>query len=187
MWNQKERDLKSQLSAGESLLWSGEPKQGLLLRPSDAYAIPFSLLWGGFAIFWNVTVNLSGSPIFFRLWGLPFLVIGLHMIVGRFFVDAWQRRKTQYGVTNERVIIFSGLLSRNTKSISLRTLTDLTINERRDGSGTITFGPANAPSSYWGMRSSLSWGQNVVTTPEFECIPNAKRVYDLIRDAQSKV
>ena len=64
--------LQTELSSGESLLWTGRPKQGLLLRGSDVIMIPFSLVWGGFAIFWEYTAYTSEAPFFFPFiwWGI---------------------------------------------------------------------------------------------------------------------
>src|SRR5689334_10419235 len=94
------------LLTGERLLWSGQPKQGIALSTRDTFLIPVSLIWGGFAIIWNAMVwlgpfdtNSAGEPDwFFKLWGLPFLVIGLYLIAGRFFHDAHIRKKLLYGV-----------------------------------------------------------------------------------------
>src|SRR5262245_49645079 len=117
--------LHTELGRGERLLWSGQPKQGLRLRPTDAAQIPFSLLWGGFAIFWETMVIAGGAPFFFRLWSIPFVLIGLYMIAGRFFVDAVQRANTHYAITNERVLIVSGWLTRNVRTLSLQNLSDV--------------------------------------------------------------
>jgi hypothetical protein len=182
MWNEQKRVLDSQLASGEVLLWSGQPRQGLFLKSTDALAIPFSLMWGGFAIFWNFGVWSSGAPVFFRLWGIPFLVIGLYMIVGRFFVDARQRSKTFYGVTNERIIIVSGVFSTSIKSLSLRTLTDVSVIESRDLSGTITFGPASQAT--WWSGLPFQTGRNGPVYPVFDSITGAKRVYEIIENAQ---
>jgi len=172
------------LDSGESLIWSGAPHRGLALRSSDAYMIPFSLLWGGFAIFWEAGVLRTNGPntAFMSIWGIPFVLAGLYLIVGRFFVDAGIRAKTFYGLTNRRAIIISGLFSRTINSLPLRTLTDISLQERSDRSGTILLGRPQ-PYSSWG--SGMRWpGGSQYSTPAFEMIPNAKTVHDQLLEAQ---
>ena len=172
------------LDSGESLIWSGTPRRGLALRSSDAYMIPFSLLWGGFAIFWEAGVLRTNGPntAFMSIWGIPFVLAGLYLIVGRFFVDAGIRAKTFYGLTNRRAMIISGLFSRTINSLPLRTLTDISLQERSDRSGTILLG---RPQPYSSWRSGMRWpGGSQYSTPAFEMIPNAKTVHDQLLEAQ---
>jgi hypothetical protein len=181
MYTLPEETIRNELSSSETMLWSGEPRQGMFLRGSDAFLIPFSLMWGGFAIFWEVGVVKSNAPPFFALWGIPFVAIGLYMIFGRFWVDARQRAKTVYGITSERIIIVSGLFSTQTKSLNLRTLTDVSLTEKANGIGTITFGPV----PFWQSMYGPSWpGTGAQSVPQFEMIADAKRVYEIIRNAQ---
>jgi hypothetical protein len=175
-------EVRRQLGSGERLLWSGQPRQGLILRGSDIFLIPFSLLWGGFAFFWEWEVIHSDAPPFFVLWGVPFVLIGIYLIAGRFFVEAKQRAQTCYAVTNERILIISGLFRRTIKSLSLRTMTDVSLSESANGEGSITFGAASAISSMFGGFSSWPGMNN--QAPRFDVIPNAKSVYDTIRAAQ---
>ena len=181
MWNEQKRFLDSQLSLGEFLLWSGQPRQGIFLRATDAYLIPFSLLWCGFAIFWETGVIYSEAPFFFRLWGIPFVLIGLYMVIGRFFVDWKQRAKTYYGVTNERVIIVSGIFSKQVKSMNLKTLFNISLDEKSNGSGTITFG-LSIPNSSW--NNSPFFRRNEPEVPCFDSIQDVKKVYEIIRNAE---
>jgi len=176
-----EREITRQLEPGERLLWSGSPREGLVLRPSDAFLIPFSLMWGGFAIVWEFMAFRSGAPFFFPLWGVPFVLVGLYLIVGRFFVDAAMRSRTAYGLTDRRILIIAGLFSRSIKSVALKTLTDITLTERRDRSGTISFGPLSSVARFYGG----SWpGASATLPPCFELIPGAKEVHARIRQAQ---
>jgi hypothetical protein len=172
-----------ELGTGERLLWSGQPKQGVVFRTSDWFMTPFSLLWGGFAFFWEWQVLQSDAPAFFALWGIPFVLIGLHLIFGRFMVEARQRASTLYGVTNERVLIISGLFSRKIKSLALRTLSDLSLSEYSNGEGTISFGGGTPFSSWFGGFSGWP-GMEAYLGPRFELISNAKSIYNVIRDAQ---
>jgi hypothetical protein len=182
MQSEIERVLRPELESGEKLLWSGQPRQGLRLQPSDAALIPFSLMWGGFALFWEFSVFQDGAPIFFRLWGIPFVLVGLYLIAGRFFVDAWQRGRTFYGITNERVLIVSGLFQKQVKSLALRSLSDVTLSERGDRSGSITFG--GTPTLYRWFAGSGWPGIDKQLPPSFDSIENARQVYAQIQNAQ---
>lgn len=171
------------LDAGESLIWSGGPREGIVLRPSDAYLIPFSLLWGGFAIFWEAGVLHMGGPnaAFMSIWGIPFVLLGLYLIAGRFFIDARIRARTFYGLTDRRAIIISGLFSRTVNSLPLRTLSDISLQERSDRSGTILLG---RPYPYSSWMSGMRWpGMTQYSTPAFEMIPNAKAVHAQLLEA----
>ncbi len=54
--------LQPYLLSGERILWTGQPDPRRLVGGKDAYLIPFSLMWGGGAVFWEAAVLLSGAP-----------------------------------------------------------------------------------------------------------------------------
>jgi hypothetical protein len=194
MWNGSvglgDPTIQAELKSGETLLWSGQPRGGIRFRSSDIFLIPFSLMWGGFAIFWEIMAlgmafgvhsAVRGPSAFiyiFPLWGIPFVVVGLYLMVGRFFVDAKSRERTHYAVTNERVIIVSTLFSRKVQSIPLRQIPELTLSESADGSGTIAFGSTLVGAG------AYSDGARRYQPPSFEMIERVREVYDIVQDAQ---
>lgn len=174
--------IQGELEAGEQLLWAGRPLQGIRLRRSDLFMIPFSLLWGGFAFFWEWTVMQENGPLVAQLFGLPFVLVGLYMIAGRFFLEAKQREKTFYGISNERLIIASGLCRKRVTSLNLATLSNISLTEESNGSGTITFGPSSLVGPWFGR---MPWpGAESFLGPSFDLLEDAKAIYQRIRDAQ---
>src|SRR4051812_28676436 len=118
----------SRLMPGERVLWSGQPAQGLQLSPRDIFLIPFSVLWCGFAFFWEGSVISQGAPPFFMLWGIPFIAVGLFVSVGRFFLDAWARASMHYAVTDRRILISRARPTASFQALSLETLPDARIS-----------------------------------------------------------
>jgi hypothetical protein len=176
-----QRLLQPSLLPGERPLWTGRPQRGLKLRWSDLYLIPFSLLWGGFAIFWNVMVWTTDAPFFFALWGLPFLAVGLYLIAGRFLHDALLRSSLLYAVTNRRVIVLRTRFGRGLRSAELGHLPVLELDEHAGGRGTVRFDvdpvqQAFGRSSGWGAWTPAA-GKRLI----FERIERPRLVYDLIR------
>lgn len=97
-----------ELQPGEHLLWSGTSDPAVLFTPRDAFLIPFSLLWCGFAVFWVTAAAQSGAPLFAVLFGSVFVLLGLHLVVGRFIVKRHRKRTTAYAVTDRRALMTNG-------------------------------------------------------------------------------
>jgi Bacterial PH domain len=139
---------QSELQPGESLYWSGLANPGraaLTALPASLFGVPFA----GFALFWitmayNGThaMSKSSSNAFtrgfsiFPLFGLPFLLIGLGIVLS----PLWAYLKglsTTYAVTNQRVMIISGSGTRSVKSCTPADIVSVDHRERPDGSGDV--------------------------------------------------
>jgi hypothetical protein len=59
-----EERFRPYLLDGERIRWSGQPDPSRLFGLADRVLIPFSVMWGGFALFWEAMVLLSmgGGP-----------------------------------------------------------------------------------------------------------------------------
>ncbi|MCW6510666.1 PH domain-containing protein [Lichenifustis flavocetrariae] len=170
------------LLRGEEVVWWGRPRQGLLLTPRDALLIPFSLLWGGFAIFWETMVLRTEAPGFMALWGLPFVLVGLFLIFGRFFLDSWLRARIYYAVTKQRILIARSGPWPSFKALHLDRLPEVTLNEERAGRGTIRFGSSTRGWNSWNGRAGAGeWIAALDSRPQFLSIADAKRVFGIIQ------
>ncbi len=162
--------ISRRLEPDEQLLWAGRPRLGVLLRPSDAFMIPFSLVWGGFAFVWEYLALSSEEP-WFGLFGIPFVLAGWHLMVGRFIADARLRRTLFFGVSTRRIIVVSGDEGEDVISLPLASLREPQLTVRADGSGTIEFEEADRPSDAGACN--------------LRDINDARAVYDAIRRARN--
>jgi hypothetical protein len=178
---QSSQQFQPYLFSGERILWTGRPRQGVSLTTRDTYLIPLSLLWGGFALFWNIGVWSfpgNGPPLFFRLFGLPFLFIGLYLIIGRLFHDAYIRKNMFYAVTDRRILVLRG---RKITSLDIDRLPRLELSEHRDGTGTLAFEAGN--NAYRSGTNGFSWWLPALNSSvQFFRIAEPRRVYEIIRN-----
>jgi len=183
-----EDELRSHLDSGEKLLWAGRPAQGMVVTtPRDWSVIAFGVVWLGFAVH-NVWPTKAPdplkSPVPFALFvatGLLSIGIGIYLLVGRFFADRLYRSRLIYGVTDRRAIIIRGLRRRSVQSIYLSSLSALTLDERRDGSGTIYFG--DQPSY---LRGASGIGSLQGFGTQFFRIADVKQVYTIVHEAMQR-
>ncbi|MBT8158973.1 MULTISPECIES: hypothetical protein [Arthrobacter] len=139
------------LRQGEQLLWAGQPDPRVRFTRADAFLVPFSVLWGGFAVFWEGAAITTVREPLFIIWGIPFVVVGLYFIFGRFIFKKRRKIATIYGLTNSRAIVCTGNRSvADSPVIGMPTKVD----RARDGRHvSVTFG-------YQGLIGLLGMYQN---------------------------
>ncbi len=176
--------ITGELEAGETVLWSAQPRQGIILCSSDALMIPFSLLWGGFALSWEYEVISSDAPWLMAFLGLPFVVIGLYLIAGRFYYDAMLRKKTFYGITERRIIMLSGIWKKQALYISIIDIESVTAVKNSNGSGEIILGPADdqaAEAINSAFQNQVPIPGQEATSPRLNNLVNVDTPYAIIQ------
>jgi hypothetical protein len=178
--------IRGELSPSERLLWAGRPRQGIVFRGSDWFAIPITILWVAFFVFAIINVITEspevGAAVMGSIMMSLFLLVGIGFGVGRFLIDRWLRARTTYGISSERVLIVCQCFGRKVKSLYLETLTDLALTEYANGSGTIVFGPRGSKSDFYNQTGwhVIGWESR----PLFELREGARRVHEMVRDAR---
>jgi hypothetical protein len=133
-----------ELSPSEDVLWTGSPVRYPVFDRQDAFLVPVSIFFFGFAIVWETIALRSGAPFFFDLWGLPFIAIGFYLAIGRLLVRQIMLRSVVYTITNQRIIMrWTGMGNERERSRYLDHLEPPVVAESDDGVGTIRFGSAN--------------------------------------------
>jgi hypothetical protein len=128
------------LLPGETLLWSGLPIQGCYFQQGDWFFTLFAFFWTGFASFWQYCVLRTPNSLPSLFIGIPFILIGLYIMIGRFFVDTYERSSTRYGLTPKRVLIVRGKRNLRISSHILKDLDEISLRPETNDRGTIIFG-----------------------------------------------
>lgn len=180
--------VERQLSSGERIEWVGRPDPKKHIVRGDLFLIPFSLMWGGFTVVWEVAA-IAGGQLFMMLWGIPFLAVGLYMILGRFIYKAARKRRTTYAVTNRRVLsIIRGRHGESVDATYLRSIPNISTNAAAGGRGSVEFG-LSSPAAGWYANTGMEFfarGQMSSVGISFYDIDDPRGVADLVerlRDA----
>ncbi len=179
-------DIRERLDRGEKLLWEGRPAQGLMLRPFDVVAIPFSLVWGGFVLFFFVAglSAPSGSAHPSRWRSFPSAFSRLVFVSVAIYITVWPLRlrcspPCAHAIRDYRIPRAHSLGVFHLDAQVDAALADLPIDVSGHDRGSLKFGPGYGFSLF--RRHRGIWGWAIFM---FERIENVHEVYNLVRDVQ---
>lgn len=171
--------------AGELIRWVGMSPAGRMFL----YSTPVWLMgipWLAFSLFWEATVigglfGLKGAPRgmpsgmgwVMALFGLPFIAIGIGMVLAPFWA-ARKARHTAYVLTDKRLLTITAGRSTTVRSVDPRRIVAVEYTKRTDGSGNIdlTLGFARD-----------SDGDTVTKSERLWAVPDVVRLETMLRDA----
>lgn len=185
--------IQPELGSGEVVVWAGRPSLQRIFHKQDVFLIPFSLIWGGFAILWEAEVagfwgqhGSQGMPLAFVLWGIPFVIISQYLIWGRFLYASWKKKRTFYAITNRRVLVVQNGWSRITASAYLDTLPALVKETAAGKTGSLRF--AASESSWLSLFGWKIWdNMSIGTNPEFLDLEDVHTVYNIVSELRGNI
>lgn len=174
----EDNPFEARLLSGERVVWTGAPARGLLLTGRDVFFIPFILVWCS-VVSTSFISSAKGGPLPFDLFMVPFVCLGLFFLGGRFLLDAWLRGRTDYAVTDRRVLIQRAAPFSSFTTIDLLRLPEINLVDQKADRGTIRFGASGT-----GGRQQFSYLMpSLDSTPQFLAIRDAAAVLDFVLEA----
>lgn len=138
--------VQREMESGERVLWMEQPIPRYFTAMSIG-AFLFAIPWTAFAIFWICgasgfklpDLSKGGFDLFFSLFGVPFVLIGIGMLSA----PLWAYRKafkTVYVITDRRAITFDAGWTTTIRSYPPDRLQNIHRKEKRDGTGDVVLG-----------------------------------------------
>ena len=189
-----DRQSAGQIAAGETILWQGQPASGILWRNLLQKETIIGLVFGGFAIFWIIgarsNVPASAPDVFsliFPLFGLPFVLIGVWLVIGRLIWDAALRSGTHYTLTDRNAYISRDMLGR--RSFESWPLDGIKAMHLDDGHPGSVFFEVSAAVRQEHARPLPVRAPLTFRKPElgFRQIDDPRRVHRLIKETQARM
>jgi hypothetical protein len=156
------------------------------------FAVPFT----GFAVFWMAAASgmlfgphvqrapAPGAFQFFPLFGIPFLLIGLGMLLSPLTYKRWARQNTRYAVTSKRVLVLKTKPTRSLQGMLIRDIPNVDKSVRPNGVGTVNFG--NPAMNMMFQNTGNSTSCPVPMCPVFYNIADADFVYKTVCSLKEK-
>ncbi len=169
--------------AGEEILWQGRPATLPLARA--AFKLDWIAAYFAALVAWHfATATAAGGLLAGLAHGLPYAVLGaagLGVVLGLAHAQA---RAAIYTVTSARVILRVGAALPVTFNIPFAQVMAARLNERGDGTGTITLQtPEETRLAYAALWPHARPWHFRNPEPALRAIPDAARVAALVADA----
>ena len=132
--------IQDEMRASERLVWADRPSPGRLAVSALPMSF-FGIFFFGFAVFWMVGASqaMDGSEpgvfALFPLFGLPFVLVGLGILLAPLWVYM-RAHRTVFAITSERLIIKKG---RTVKSYEPEEIENIERTDHSNGLGDVIF------------------------------------------------
>lgn len=116
----------------------------------------------------------SGVESLFPLFGLPFVLIGLWLVFGHWFFDAYKRKNARYALSSKRAFIARTMLGRRMESYPI------------DHTSQIRLISGKLDTVHFAQKTYRTKNGTSVKNIGFRFIPDGQEVYDLLRKVREE-
>ncbi len=166
---------RDELLADEKILWAGQPETKFILKGEDVILSLFGLFCTGFmSLFFLDDDFITSGDLFEISISIVFMLVGLYLLFGRIIIDNYEKKRTFYAVTNQRVLIITNIHKKNVQAQLINQIPVLIKYVHKDRIGTIQFDNVQCDMS----GETVSY----IYPPTFRDIKDVDTIYKLIND-----
>lgn len=165
----------------ETIEWHGKSERKKMIGYSDYMYIPFSIMWLGFICVWEYNVIVVQYPLVFHLLGVPMLLAGLYMTIGRFIYKVYKKKNSCYIITNQRVIETYEDPRLGYKEKAIKEIGRMVRFIEKDGVGTLVFDDIN-PAYIMKLNDGMEpFRRRTKKVIGFYDVKEAEKLYEMIQ------
>jgi hypothetical protein len=169
---------------GEKLLWEGAPLPGVRgcakIIGMALFGLPFLVIGGGLciaglvAVFGGQTLTEKGLGLFLTLFSLPFVGVGVFLVIGQWYAAAQSHRRIRYALSTRCAYVAKSWWTQSIESYPILPASSIGLEKGQ-----------TADSVWFHARDEKdSDGDRSTTRIGFEHIADGDSVYRLIRSIQ---
>lgn len=129
------------LAAGEAILWRGKPKKSAFIASRSLTMLPIAVIWLIFDLGFIGSAFAGGAMMPFMMLFFALHLMPVWIWLGSMLTAGKRWKNTMYYVTNRRIIIQSGFLAVNEKSVFYKDIRNAQLHigifDKVFGTGTI--------------------------------------------------
>jgi hypothetical protein len=133
-------DLEANLAPGEKVIWRGKPERAPFVWRTWPLSI-FGAILVAAIVAYETVILTTEAPDVLAVWGVPFALAGLYMLVGHFLITSQEWHNTEYMVTEQRVLIRHGIFSPSLTMYSVLGLPQIVVEMHGENVGNLMFRP----------------------------------------------
>jgi hypothetical protein len=164
-----QQEFSAYLLPNEELLWVEKPVQGFRTQMEDWYLVTNFVIWCCFIL---VLFRKSGIEEIIHVIQLSLILSILYQLIFRYYYDLLKRKNSVYGISNQRILIKSGILNSEVTTLDIKNLPPVSLIHFKENKGSIKFGED--------VSTGIGKSIRVHYAPKFDTIEEVSSVYQLI-------
>lgn len=168
----------------EKILWQGKPEKVPTFIKSDILLIPLTLIFAGFLVVYSMilaSLLVKGESAMFSLIGITMFLIGIYLLVLRFWYRKKRISRQLYFITDKRLFAFDTM--RDDVIFNIPIHEACFYSQKRS----IVFHNTNPLGDFiYDLGLDIFFRKFIKETPKFKYINDLNKVYGIITELNAK-
>ena len=132
-------EISPYIGQNEKILWCDKPVKNFIIAGAEIFNVLFGAFWLAFSIFWLIMTLVDKNSGALPYFSIPFILLGLWLVLFKHLVQAVKRKKIIYVVTNKRVLVVTTGKEEFVEEFCYSDIAEIDMKADKNGIGSVFF------------------------------------------------